>query len=219
MRAALVAIVIGLAACASTAGAPDQNAPFVAAAGATTPAPLDYPIAVDLPAGSYRLDPRHASVQFRIRHNDLAWFTARFDQKEATLELDPADPSRSRLTASVDPASVSTGLPNDADRSFDRAVGRALGGQPITFVSTAIVRTGEHTAQVTGDLTMNGQTHPARLDVTFAGAMVDPLRGGATVLGFSAYGVINRADWDVTEWQAFTGDDVQIVIEAELVRR
>lgn len=219
MRAGALAVTLILSACVSAAGAQDVPAPFVGAHAAAADQAADYPIAVDLPSGTYRLDPRHASVHFRIRHNDLAWFTARFDAKDATLELDAADPSRSRLTASVDPMSVNTGVPNDADRSFDRAVGRELGGAPITFASTSIQRTGEHTARVTGDLAMNGQTHPAVLEVTFDGAMTDPLRGGAAVLGFSAHGVINRADWGVTEWQAFTGDEVQIVIEAELVRR
>jgi polyisoprenoid-binding protein YceI len=182
----------------------------------------DYAVAVDLPAGTYRLDPRHASVTFRIRHTGLAWFTARFDGKAATLDLDPADPARSQLRASVDADSVNTGVLNaQGERAFDRSIGRALGEETtptISFASTSIERTGQHTARVTGDLTMNGQTHPAVLEVTFDGGAVDPLRGGAMVLGFSAHGTIDRTQWGVTEWQSFTGTDVQIVVEAELIR-
>lgn len=222
MRAGVIVLGLALVACASTAGAPDRPAPFTSPASVPA-AVVDYPVAIDLPGGAYRLDPRHASVIFRIRHDDLAWFTARFDAKDATLELDPADPSRSRLIASVETASVNTGLMSArGERTFDRAIGRALGGEAnpqISFASTRIQRTGEHTARVTGDLAMNGQTHPATLEATFDGAVSDPLRGGAMVLGFSAHGVINRADWGVTEWQAFTGDDVQIIIEAELVKQ
>ena len=55
-------------------------------------------------------------------------------------------------------------------------------------------------------------------DVTFDGAAVDPLRGGNQVLGFSAHGEIDRVQWGVNEWSAFTGDTVQIVIEAEFVK-
>lgn len=182
----------------------------------------NYPIAVDLPAGAYRLDPRHASVLFRIRHSRLSWFTARFDGKAATLTLDPADPSRSQLSASVDAGSVNTGVLNgQGERAFDQSIARALGADEtasITFVSTAIERTGEHTARITGDLTMNGQTHPATLEATFNDSTNDILRGGAKVLGFSAHGVIDRTQWGVTEWRAFTGSEVQIVIEAEFVR-
>lgn len=223
MRASLVAALLFVSACASVEGASDTSAPFTTPSAAPAAGvPADYPVSVELPAGAYRLDARHASVLFRIRHMDLAWFTVRFDTKDATLELDPADPTRSRLTASVEAASVNTGVLNaQGERNFDRAIARALGAEAsprIGFVSTAIVRTGAHTARITGDLTMNGQTHPATLDATFDGGTVDPLRGGAMVLGFSAHGVIDRTQWGVSEWGAFTGNDVQIVIEAELVK-
>ena len=223
MRASVIAALLFVSACASVEGAFDAPAPFTA--GAPAPAAntaADYPISVDLPAGAYRLDARHATVLFRIRHMDLAWLTARFDSKDATLELDSADPSRSRLTASVEAASVNTGVLNaQGERGFDRAIARALGAEAtprISFASTAIERTGEHSARIAGNLTMNGQTHPLTLEATFGGGTVDPLRGAATVLGFSAHGVIDRSQWGVTEWSAFAGDQVQIVIEAELVK-
>lgn len=219
MRIAALFPALALAACASVAGVADAPAPFTAA-----PAPIaaeaDYPIAVDLPAGRYQLDPRHASVIFRIRHMDLAWFTARFDTIEAALELDPADPARSRLSAVIDANSVNTGVLNaQGDRGFDRQIARALGGGPISFTATAIERTGRNSARITGDLAMNGQTGPLVLEASFAGAAVDPLRGGAQVLGFSAHGEIQRSQWGVTQWASFAGDTVQIVIETELVRQ
>jgi polyisoprenoid-binding protein YceI len=221
MRACVAAAILALGACASLEGAGDQAPPFTPAA-AAAPATADYPVAVDLPAGSYRLDPRHASVLFRIRHMDLAWFTARFDTKAATLDLDPTDPSRSRLTASVDASSVNTGLPDAAAAAtFDRQIANALGAErtpQITFVSTAIERIGRNTARIIGDLTMNGQTHPLTLEATFDGAAVDPLRGARQVLGFSAHGEIDRVQWGVNAWDAFAGDTVQLVIEAEFVK-
>ena len=111
---------------------PHTTAPAPAAAAAET----DYPIAVNLPAGRYQLDPRHASVIFRIRHMDLAWFTARFDSIDATLELILLTP-RSRLSASIDPNPVNTGvLSAQGERGFDRQIARALGGTPISFTAT-----------------------------------------------------------------------------------
>lgn len=173
---------------------------------------------VDQPGGVYRLDPRHASVLFRIRHQDVSWFTARFDTKTAMLELDSEDVARSRLTASVE--GLNTGVLNrEGERAFDAQITRALGDAPITFVSTAIERTGDDTARVSGDLTLNGQTHPATLDVRFSGSTNDLLRGGNRVLGFSATGTINREDWGVRDWRAFTGAEIEIVIEAEFVRQ
>jgi polyisoprenoid-binding protein YceI len=222
MRASALLFTLALAACATASGAGDQPPPFAAAGPPAATPTADYPIAVDLPAGAYQLDPRHANVTFRIRHMGLSWFTARFDAEAGTLTLDPADPSRSQLRASVDANSVNTGVLNaQGERAFDRSIGRALGVEAtptIEFVSTSIERTGQHTARIVGNLTMNGQTHPAMLEATFDGAAVDPLRGGNTVLGFSAHGAIDRTQWGVSQWRSVAGDEVQIVIEAEFVR-
>jgi len=227
MRAFVVAAFLVVSACASVQGAENAPPPFSTDAAAAPTAPsldgvADYPIPVDLPAGAYRIDPNHATVLFRIRHMELAWLTARFNDKDATLDLDPTDPSRSRLTASVATASVSSGVADQqGEGRFDHTLARVLGADAtprISFTSTAIHRTGAHTAQVTGDLTLNGQTHPATLDVTFDGGRVDPLRGGSMVLGFSAHGSIDRSQWGVNNWSAFVGNEVQIVIEAELIK-
>jgi polyisoprenoid-binding protein YceI len=225
MRASIVAALLIVSACASVPGAPNAPPPFsepTATAPAASEGPQNYPTAVDLPAGEYRMDPNHATVLFRIRHMELAWFTARFTDKQATFTLDPTDPSRSHLTASVGAASIDTGIRNQqGEATFDRTLAHAIGAEAtprVTFTSTAIQRTGANTAHVTGDLTMNGQTHPATLDVTFDGGRTDPLRGGSMVLGFSAHGSIDRSQWGVNNWGPFVGNEVQIVIEAELIK-
>jgi polyisoprenoid-binding protein YceI len=221
MRAWIIALGLGLAACVSAQGAVDTQAPFTGQQPPTqtqTPSPQSF-TPIDIPAGTYRIDPRHTSVLFRIRHEGISWFTARFDAKDATLQLDPANPAQSHLTASVDATSVNTGLTNAAgERGFDQSIGNVIGAQTtrhITFTSTAVERTGQNTARVTGDLTMNGQTHPAVLDVTFGGAHNDIVRGGAVAVGFSAHGTIDRSQWGIGQWTAFAGNDVQIVIETE----
>ena len=105
MRALVFAAALSLAACVSAPGAQTSSTPFITPAAAAPAAGASYPIAVDLPAGEYRNDPRHGSVTWRIRHEGLAWFTARFDTVQATLTLDPTDPSRSSLQASIDATS------------------------------------------------------------------------------------------------------------------
>lgn len=220
MRHGYLALAFALAACVSAPGAANAPAPFVtaAAAAATTTAVPDAPL--DLPPGAYRLDPRHSSVIFRIRHEGLAWFTGRFDTVNATLTLDADHPAQSQLSASADTTSVNTGvLSAGGGRNLDHDIGEKLGSETapqITFTSTSITRTGEFTGQMTGDLAMNGQTHPATFDVTYDGGHSDPLRG-ATAIGFSAHATIARSQWGVSDWSLFVGDDVQIVIEAEFI--
>jgi polyisoprenoid-binding protein YceI len=217
MQRLLIALGFVLTACASAPGAANTPVPF------TSAAPAEAPLAatatwqgVDLPAGEYRLDPHHASVNFRIRHEGLAWFTGRFNTVDATIAFDPVDPTKSQLSAQIDANSVDAGV----TRAFDHQIAQALGAEAspqITFTSTSFTRTGEYAAQMTGDLTMNGQTHPATLEVTYDGGHTDPLRG-AVVLGFSAHATIDRSQWGMRQWSMFVGDNVQLVIEAEFVK-
>jgi polyisoprenoid-binding protein YceI len=217
MRALTIALVLGLIACAETRDAPDALSSTINQA-TSAKAVHAFQIASDLPEGTYHLDPDRTTVLFRIRRIGSSALIARFESKTAILELDPGDPSRSRLTASIDTTSVNASPPgSERDRDFDRTIARALGAErspQITFVSTAIERTSDSTARITGDLSMNGQTHPVVLAATFQGG--DPMRGGG--LGFSAYATIQRSKWGVTAWRPFVGDQVQIVIEAQMVR-
>jgi polyisoprenoid-binding protein YceI len=216
MRRLVIAFGFTLAACVSAPGAVSTAAPFTNATASEAQAGRPTWVRLDLPAGEYRLDPRHASVNFRIRHQGLAWFTGRFDAVAASIIFDPAEPTQSHLSAQIDANSVNTGVTSGFDRQIAAALGAAASPQ-ISFTSTSVTRTGEFTGEMTGDLTMNGQTHPATFAVTYDGGHADPLRG-AIALGFSAHATIDRSQWGVTEWSMFVGPNVQLVIEAEFVK-
>ena len=94
----------------------------------------------------------------------------------------------------------------------------------ITFVSTKVTRTGDNTAEVTGDLTLHGITKPVILAVTYNGGWKDmPLDAGARI-GFSATGSFNRSDFGVGFGVPAPGttmgvsDKVEIILEAEFIK-
>src|SRR3954462_11484002 len=64
------------------------------------------PVATDLPAGAYRLDPSHASLIFRVNHLGFSHFTSQFRKFDATLTLDPRHPEKAQVTATIDPRSI-----------------------------------------------------------------------------------------------------------------
>ena len=217
MRIAALIMIAALSACAA---APDGPARDIAGAPAAAAPAASFTTAVEAESGRYELDPRHASVVWRVRHQGLSWYVARFAEIGATLDFDAEDPSRSRLEAHVDANSVDTGLPGGA-AGFNQSIARALGAQTapdIALSVRSIERTGENTGRMIADLTMNGQTHPASFDVVFNGETRDILRGGKRVLGFSATGRIDRTQWGVDAWRQFVGAAVEIAIEAEFVK-
>ena len=57
-------------------------------------------------AGTYTLDPMHTGVIARVPHLGFSMSAFRFGKVAATLQWDPAHIEKSKLTASVDPASI-----------------------------------------------------------------------------------------------------------------
>src|SRR5712691_6424420 len=61
-------------------------------------------------AGTYTLDPDHASVIARVSHLRYSYSIFRFDRLSATLTWDPANVANSALTAKVETASITSNV-------------------------------------------------------------------------------------------------------------
>jgi polyisoprenoid-binding protein YceI len=170
------------------------------------------------PAGNYELDKRHASLLVKIPHEGgFSRFTMRFDRLDGSFTYDPAAWTTTKVTITVDPTSINTGLP-----SFDKTIAGpsyfdAAKYPAITFVSNSVE--GENgVGKVTGDLTFHGVTKPVVLDVTFNG--VGPgLLGAGTRIGFSGTTHLKRSDYGVTTMSQFAGDDLDLIFEVEFVKK
>jgi len=181
------------------------------------------PIKTDVPAGEYRLDKTHASLIFRVNHLGFSFYTSRFTDFDATLQLDPAKPTATTLEAKVDAHSLA--LENPPPGFLDALRGPdwldTAKYPDIIFRSTAITLTAPDTADITGDLTLHGVTKPVTLSAKFNGGYVGHAMDPNARIGFSAQGTFNRSDFGI----AFgvpepgstmgVGDEVEVLIEAE----
>jgi len=211
--------VAALAACSPPA-AKKADAP---AAAASAPAPAAKPVAPDVPAGDYKLDPTHASLDFKVNHLGFSHYTARFTDFDAKLKFDPAHPEASSVEASIDPKSLT--LPRPPAGFKDELIGKGwletAQFPAITFRSTKVEVTGANTAKITGDLTLHGVTKPVVLETTFNGGYAGHAMDPHARIGFSAHGVIKRSDFGVVYGipapgtTMGVGDEVEVNIEAE----
>lgn len=180
-------------------------------------------------SGVYQLDKTHASLIFKVNHLGLSQYTARFTRFDSTLELDVKNPQKSRVTAEIDPASLETDYPNK-DLDFNAMLQGdkwldAVKFPKITFRSTKVEITGENTARITGKLGLHGITKTVILDAKFNGGYgkmaMDP---SGSRIGFSAHGVLKRADFDIAFGIPAAGsnigvsDEVEFNIEAEYTK-
>jgi polyisoprenoid-binding protein YceI len=147
-----------------------------------------------LAAGRWTLDPAHSAVVFSIRHLGLSKVRGRFDTFDATLDVGPTT-GDVRVEATIQMGSVNT---NDPARDghlrttdfFD------VDKHPtMHFVSTGISG-GEDGVnwELAGDMTINGVTKPAVLEVEFHGTEKhrEDLHAG-----FSATGEVRRSDFGI----------------------
>jgi polyisoprenoid-binding protein YceI len=179
------------------------------------------PIA-DMPAGEYKLDPTHASVTWKVNHMGLSNYAARFTKMDATITLDPKDLSKSKLVATVDPASVRTDYPDVAKKDFDKELTSAewfntAKFPEAKFESTKIETTGKNTGKIHGNLTFLGVTKPLTFDVTFNGGYEKHPMANIPALGFSATATMKRTEWGFKNMVPHIADDVTLHIEAEFV--
>ncbi|MFQ6550083.1 YceI family protein [Aestuariibius sp. 2305UL40-4] len=179
---------------------------------------------LQVPSGTYTLDPTHTSVVWKVSHFGLSNYTGRFETISGLLELDAESPAESVVTVTVDPASISTGFPFPEQEDFDGKLAGpewfASGEHPeITFTTTGIEVTGDNTGTMTGDLTMMGTTLPVTFEVTMNAAMeAHPMISDRAALGFSAVGTVDRTEFGLENLSPAIGQEVEILIEAEFLQ-
>lgn len=170
------------------------------------------------PAGLYELDPSHTSVVWKVKHMGVSNYTARFNKISGTMNFDPKNIEKSTVDIRIDPTSVDTGSTSFNEEIAGEKFFNSGKHKDLTFKSTKVEKTGTDKGRITGDLTFNGVTKPVVLDVTFNGAITNPMKKVAD-LGFSATTTIKRSDFGVTQYVPMVGDDVTVAIETEFLKK
>lgn len=185
-----------------------------------TSVPAMAQVSLDVPAGNYKIDPRHTQVLFAIKHMGLSTFWGRFGAISGSLTFDPKVPQSSVLNVSIDTSNVQTHVP-ELDSDLSKSVFHADKYPAATFVSTQVVKTGPNTGTVTGNLTINGVTKPVMLNVTFDGGRNSPMPLQPYRIGFDATGTVKRSDFGLTGmiWSGLVGEDVALTIECEMEKQ
>ena len=172
-----------------------------------------------VPAGTYVLDKRHASLTVKIAHmGGFSHFTMRFDGLDGQFTYDPASWQSTKVTINVDPKSIDTG-----NAPFDKQITGYFEPDKypaLTFVSTGLQGGADGKGALSGDLTFHGVTRPVTLDVTFngEGPGISPL--GAR-LGFSGIAHLKRTDFNLDSMilKRFTSEDLDVIFEVEFEKK
>ncbi|HWF01483.1 MAG TPA: YceI family protein [Caulobacteraceae bacterium] len=187
------------------------------AAATTTALAADPAASPPPPPGDYRVEPDHTEVLFGVNHLGFTTYYGIFTGASGRLHLDVSDPATSTVEVSVPVASVLTPSPK-LNEELRSAAWLDAGRFPqMTFRSRRIVMTGPGAADIEGDLSLHGATHPLVLHAKFDAAGPSPTNHVITA-GFTAHGVLKRSQFGVSNYVPLVGDDVRLTISAAFER-
>jgi polyisoprenoid-binding protein YceI len=157
-------------------------------------------------AADYVIDTKgqHAFVNFKINHLGYSWLYGTFKEFEGSFSYDEKNPEASKVKVTLETASVDT---NNAERD------KHLRSDDFLSVKS----TGEGTADITGNLTLNGVTRPVVIAATFVGQGEDPWGGYRA--GFSGSTTLKLKDFDIQKDLGPASQEVELILSVEGVRQ
>lgn len=170
----------------------------------------------------WNLDKSHSGVNFSVRHMMITNVRGSFNEFSADVTADADDLSTANVSFTIDVNSIDT---RDEGRDGHLKSPDFFNAEQypnITFTSTGLKRKGGDDYELTGDLTIAGNTKSVTLKTEISGPAKDPW--GNVKIGVVADGAINRSEFGLT-WNAaletggfLVGDAVKLHIELEFAQ-
>lgn len=167
-------------------------------------------------ADTYKVDPVHSSIVFRIGHLKVSNVTGRFNGATGTVEYDPAAPEKTSFDVKVASKDVDTAN-TTRDTHLRSADFFDVEKYPtIGFKSNNVKSAGEDTFEVTGDLTLHGVTKPITITLKHTGTGADAQ--GVARSGFATEFTINRTDYGMKSSMG-VADEVKLMVTLEVAKQ
>ena len=180
-------------------------------------APFAAATTADAAPEAYTLDSGHSQIVFHYDHLGYSTGYGMFSGFEGQIMFDQEDPANSSVEVSMPLMSMITGWEARFNHLMSPDFFDGQEGDMITFKSTSIEVTGEDTAKITGDLTLNGVTKSVVLDATLNQVGDHPMENKPWA-GFSATTTLLRSDYNVGAFAPFVSDEVQVEMSVEAMK-
>jgi polyisoprenoid-binding protein YceI len=167
-------------------------------------------------ADTFKVDPVHSSLLFRIKHLNAGYIYGRFNAFSGSFSFDK-DPAQCNLSFAVNIDSLDT-----ANAARDKH----LKGPDFfnvkelpsaSFKSKSVKALDEKTYEVSGDLTLHGVTQPVKVKVERVGTARD--MRGAVRSGIETTFVIKRSDFGMKYGLQLLSDEVRIIVATEGIQQ
>lgn len=168
-------------------------------------------------ADKYVLDASHSQVIFDYNHLGFSTTYGMFSGFEGEIMFDAENPAASSVTVSMPVMSMFTGWEAREGHFMSDDFFGASEGDLVTFTSTSIELTGDDTAMITGDLSMNDVTKSVVLNAKLNKTGDHP-QAGKPWAGFDATTTLLRSDFGLGAFAPFVSDAVNVKISLEAMK-
>lgn len=165
----------------------------------------------------YVLDSSHSQILFSYNHLGFSTTWGMFSGFAGEVMFDQEDPAASSVSVAMPTTSMFTGWEERFKHFMSKDFFGATDADMISFNSTGINVTGETTAEITGDLTINGTTKPVVLEAKLNQKGDHPMAGKPWA-GFDATTTVLRSDFGLGKFAPFISDEVDIRISIEAMK-
>lgn len=165
-------------------------------------------------AVKYNLDPGHSQIVYSYNHLGFSTTYGMFSGFDGVVNFDADAPAESSVEVSFPVSSMITGFQARHDHFMTAELLNAEVNKDVTFKSTSIEVTGEKTAKITGDLTLNGVTKAVVLDTVLNQAGEHPMEKKQWI-GLTATTTLMRSEFGLGMAVPFISDEIPLSINIE----
>jgi polyisoprenoid-binding protein YceI len=162
---------------------------------------------------TYKVDPVHSSVVFRVQHNEVSYFFGNFNELTGTVVLNDKEPAKSSVDLNIKADSVETRNDKRNQHLKGPDFFDVIQFPAITFKSKEVKKLDGDNWEVAGDLTLHGVTKP--LTVKFAKTGEKKDQKGTLRAGGIATFSIKRSDFGMKFMIPAVGDEVNLTVSIE----
>ncbi len=168
-------------------------------------------------AETYKLDPAHTSIVFRVKHLGVSYVYGRFNGPTGTFVFDESSPSNSTIEMQAETKNVDSAV-EKRDTHLKSPDFFNAGEYPlVSFKSKSVKKLSENIYEVSGDLTLLGKTRPITVEANATGAGKDPWGGFRR--GFETSFSIKRSDFGMNFMMGGVSDEVNLTVSVEGIRQ
>ncbi len=168
-------------------------------------------------ADTYKLDPDHTSIVFRVKHLGVGNVYGSFAGATGSFEYDENTPSNNAIEIQVSAVNIYTTVEKRDNHLRSPDFFHIKKYPKISFKSTSAKKIDNTSFQVSGELTLLDKKRPITIKVVQTGQGKDPW--GNFRRGFETTFSIKRSDFGMGFMLNAASDEVQVTVSLEGIKK